>query len=86
MVGTEGVEAAGRDTHLVQRHRHIPSLHSCLGTEQTDDTTFKYDQTGMTSSYKIAGKSALDLQQLFAIGSRHKSSSFSAGWPELAGI
>lgn len=76
VVGTEGVRATGRDAHLAQRHVHVPSLDSWLGTEQTDDYTFKYDQTGMTSSYKTAEKSALDLQQLFAIGSSHRSSSF----------
>lgn len=49
-----------------------------------DDYTFEYEQTGMISSYKIVGESALDLQQLFAAGSEHKSSSFSPGWSELA--
>lgn len=33
---------------------------------------FECSQAGMTSSYKRVGKSALDLQQLFAVGIRHK--------------
>lgn len=59
-------------THTLHSITHVPSPDSRHGTEQAGGYAFECAQTGMTSSYKRVGKSALDLQQLFAIGIGHK--------------